>query len=64
LEALKTDPESRPVAAEGRVSGHLVRQQLFQTRKGRPYRMLFTVVVAEQTVRVLHVRGPGQDAVS
>lgn len=35
-----------------------VRQALFKTKRGRIYRMLFTVVGNE--VRILRVRGPGQ----
>jgi plasmid stabilization system protein ParE len=35
-----------------------IRQLLFSTRRGKAYRMLFTVEGDE--VRVLHVRGPGQ----
>jgi plasmid stabilization system protein ParE len=35
-----------------------VRQALFKTRRGRIYRMLFTIVGNE--VRILRVRGPGQ----
>ena len=35
-----------------------VRQALFKTRRGRVYRMLFTIVGNE--VRILRVRGPGQ----
>jgi hypothetical protein len=39
-----------------------VRHILFGTRKGRTYRGLFTVVGAE--IRLLHVRGPGQDVMT
>ena len=35
-----------------------VRQALFKTRRGRIYRLLFTIVGNE--VRILRVRGPGQ----
>ena len=35
-----------------------VRQVLFQTRHGRPYRILYAISGDE--VRVLRVRGPGQ----
>jgi plasmid stabilization system protein ParE len=38
-----------------------VRQLLFRTRRGRPYRLLFTIVGNE--VRILRVRGPGQSDV-
>jgi len=36
-----------------------VREVLFKTRKGNPYRILFTIQEAE--VLILRVRGPGQD---
>lgn len=36
-----------------------VREVLFQTPKGRPYRILFTIQSNE--VLILRVRGPGQD---
>ena len=39
-----------------------VRHMTFKTRRGRPYRLLFTL--ADREARVLHVRGPGQDLVS
>jgi plasmid stabilization system protein ParE len=47
-------PEASKIDAE-------IRQVLFKTRRGRTYRALFTVV--EETVYILHVRGPGQDFV-
>jgi plasmid stabilization system protein ParE len=39
-----------------------VRQKLFKTRRGRLYRLLYTIVGNE--VRVLRVRGPGQDVIT
>jgi plasmid stabilization system protein ParE len=56
--ALANDPERRSLAPESKVCRRDVRQQLFKTRKGGKYRILFTVVGNE--VRVLRVRGPGQ----
>lgn len=44
-------PESEHVAQE-------IRHRFFKTRKGLPYRVLFTITGA--IVYVLHVRGPGQ----
>ena len=38
-----------------------IRQFLFKTRRGRPYRILFSIDDSE--ARVLHIRGPGQDLV-
>ena len=39
-----------------------LREHFFKTKHGNKYRLLFTVDGSE--VRVLHVRGPGQDLVS
>jgi len=39
-----------------------IQQWLFKTRRGRRYRILFTL--AGSNVGVLHVRGPGQDLIS
>lgn len=39
-----------------------IRQVVFKTRRGLPYRALF--VVRGKDVFVLHVRGPGQDLMS
>lgn len=38
-----------------------VRQALFKTRRGRIYRLVFTI--DDDEVRVLRVRGPGQAAI-
>ena len=38
-----------------------IRQNIFKTQHGLPYRLLF--VVEGDTVHVVHVRGPGQDIV-
>jgi plasmid stabilization system protein ParE len=56
---LSRDPARRPVAAESRFVDYEIREVLFKTRRGKPYRILFTIVGDE--VRVLRVRGPGQD---
>jgi plasmid stabilization system protein ParE len=39
-----------------------LREVLFKTRKGRPYRIV--VAIDEDEVLVLRVRGPGQDALT
>lgn len=39
-----------------------IRQILFKTRKGRPYRALFTI--RDEIVYVMHVRGPRQNLMS
>jgi plasmid stabilization system protein ParE len=56
---LSRDPHRRPLAPESRFVDYEVRETLFKTRKGRPYRVLFTIRVDE--VIVLRIRGPGQD---
>ena len=44
------------------ATGNILPAARLKTRRGRPYRLLFTLDDCE--VRVLHVRGPGQDLVS
>lgn len=63
LESLRSDPESYSLAEEyEEFPSQTLRQFFFKTRRGRKYRGLFTVVGNE--VRVLRVRGPGQDLVT
>jgi plasmid stabilization system protein ParE len=52
------EPLRFPIAPESDATGALIREFLFQTRRGRRYRGLFIVV--ENEVRLLRVRGPGQ----
>ncbi|MBI1344858.1 hypothetical protein GC163_01065 [bacterium] len=47
------------VAPEAGILSAEIRQALFKTRSGRPFRTLF--VIREQTVFVIGVRGHGQD---
>lgn len=61
LRSLERDP-SRGVAPESEFFGEPIREHLFKTRHGRPYRILF--VVREEIVHVIHIRGPGQDLMS
>jgi len=59
LKQLQQAPEQYPLAPEnddGRVE---LRNLIFKTRRGREYRVLFTI--QHETVVVLHLRGPGQD---
>src|SRR5688572_22567643 len=56
---LAQNPEKRPLAPESAHLMYEVREALFRTRKGRHYRILFTIRGSE--VLVLRVRGPGQD---
>ncbi len=53
------DPLAFPKAPEGEFCTFDVRQFLFKTRRGRKYRVLFTVV--DDEIRILHLRGSGQD---
>src|SRR5690349_10580957 len=54
--------ESLPLAHESRHFDHEIRELLFKTRRGLPYRILFTIQRTD--VHVLYVRGPGQDSLS
>lgn len=58
LLALEKNP-SRGVAPESEGYDEPIREKLFKTRRGLTYRLLF--VVRDETVFVIHVRGPGQD---
>ena len=62
LERLAYVADQQPLAPENEFADFEVRHMAFKTRRGRPYRMLFTLDDCE--VRVLHVRGHGQDLVS
>lgn len=59
LDSLKSHPERFPTAPESRHFDVDIQDAVFKTRRGLPYRILFTVREAE--VQVLFVRGPGQD---
>ncbi len=59
LQSLADQPHLRALAPEAALVNRDVRQILFKTRKGRTYRALFEI--HEDEVRVLHVRGPGQE---
>ncbi|MCI0358509.1 MAG: type II toxin-antitoxin system RelE/ParE family toxin [Planctomycetaceae bacterium] len=61
LDWLAENAGSCGLAPENDFFADEIRQHLFKTRRGRPYRLLFTI--AGQQVRLLHVRGPGQDLV-
>lgn len=58
LASLEAAPERFALAPENDFVDQEIRQVIFKTRKGRRYRALFTIVGT--TVRVLHVRAPGQ----
>jgi plasmid stabilization system protein ParE len=61
LHWLEANAASCPHAPEDDWFVEEIRDHLFKTKRGRPYRLLFTV--AGKQVRVLHIRGPGQDLV-
>ncbi len=59
LVELRKSPLASALAPESANYGSEIRQLLFKTRRGRTYRVLFTVV--GRGVFILTVRGPGQD---
>ncbi len=62
LARLEESADSCPLAGENEYVDFEVREILFKTRRGLIYRILFTL--RENTVVVLHLRGPGQDFVA
>ena len=58
LRRLASDAEACALAPENEHVVPEIRQLLFKTKKGLRYRLLFSIAAA--AVRVLHVRGPGQ----
>jgi plasmid stabilization system protein ParE len=62
LVELRRRPESFGRAPESDRYDDVIRLALFKTRRGRTYRALF--VIADHTVHIIHVRGPGQDLLS
>ncbi len=56
---LRFEPERYGLAPEASMLTEAVRQRFFKTKAGRSYRILFLIVDVE--VRVLRVRGPGQE---
>ena len=62
LTAITEAPLQQSLASEDEFIRRDVRQYFFSTKQGRRYRIVFTVVGNE--VRVLRVRGPGQDLLS
>ena len=62
INSLAYDAEQHGIARESKRLGIELREKLFKTRRGRPYRLLYVIV--GQEVRVLRVRGPGQAPVT
>ena len=58
LKRLEDNPFSCQLAPESGASQFEVYQLLFRTRKGKPYRALFSV--RGEHVFIRHLRGPGQ----
>ena len=56
--AISESPLAFGLAPEDEDHEETIRQAIFKTRKGLPYRALF--IVRENGVFVIHVRGPGQ----
>ena len=61
-ERLAVDADQRALASESEYVDYEIREVLFKTRKGKPYRILFTIQGTE--VLVLRVRRQGQNHVS
>lgn len=59
LQTLRERADKFAVAPESEGHPETIRQAVFKTRRGRPYRALF--MIRDQSVFVLHVRGPGQN---
>jgi plasmid stabilization system protein ParE len=62
IERLEEQADSCGLAPENEFVAPEIRQMLFKTPKGRTYRTLFTIAGAD--VRILAIRGPGQQLVS
>ena len=61
LAELTNDADQHSIALESAELNGAIRQKIFKTRRGRPYRLLFMIIGND--VRVLRVRGPGQSSV-
>jgi plasmid stabilization system protein ParE len=61
MEWLEDHASSCPLAPENDWFEEQIREKLFKTKRGRPYRLLF--VIYQDEVRIVHIRGPGQDLV-
>jgi plasmid stabilization system protein ParE len=62
VDHLRQNAANCSFAMEADDCGIDLRQSLFQTRRGRIYRLLF--VIRDDQVHLVSVRGPGQDVVS
>lgn len=62
VEQLEFNADGCALAPENTLVNAEIRQTLFKTRRGRTYRLVFTIDGSD--VRVLAVRGPGQAPLS
>jgi plasmid stabilization system protein ParE len=62
LASLEENPLLQPVAPESEAFPEEIRHIMFRTRRGRTYRALF--LVEGEEVRILRIRGAGQDNLS
>src|SRR3954464_15110028 len=62
IRSLSRDADQHGLAQEGSEFGIELPEKIFKTRRGRPYRVLYTLDGKE--VRVLRLRGPGQAPVT
>lgn len=62
LDDLAEDPQRFPLAPESNYDGTEIRQIIFRTRRGKPYRVLFSI--QNDVVYIRHIRGPGQDFIA
>src|SRR4051794_30798466 len=58
LEKIADNPENFAEAPEADRLNRPLRQALFKTRRGRMYRIIFTMI--DSDILLLRVRGPGQ----
>ena len=61
LDCLETHAAGCGLAPEDELHPVDIRHVIFKTRRGRPYRAIFTII--DDEVFVLRIRGPGQDVV-
>jgi plasmid stabilization system protein ParE len=59
LSDVRAQPSRFGTAAESRYIDDPIREVLFRTRRGQPYRALY--VILEEVVHIIHIRAPGQD---
>lgn len=62
LATLADSAAACPLAPENGYGDPEIRQLIFKTRRGRPYRILFSAI--GEVIFIRHVRGPGQDLVA